>query len=179
MPQIPNRNCSCLNALYIQDRTSITDIPRRLLQAQFQIITIKWILQNSESDEILVSPHTQKLCLHYTAVYEVCNTLLSLKIVYTLIKNTLLLKMLTIIWQHKVATNHQAVKKKKVSAKCNKAKCSKVRPYFIKASDDFSSNKFKERLEAFLWPPYTYSLKTKTKKQEQRGNLHPSITYFY
>ena len=106
---------------------------------------------------------------------------MSLKTVYTVIKNTLLLKMLTIIWQYKVATNHQAVKKKKkkVSAKCNKAKCSKVRLYFVKAPDGFSSNKFKERLEAFLMTTYTYSLKNKTKKLEQRGNLHLSLTYFY
>ena len=43
---------------------------------------------------------------------------MSLKTVYTLIKNTLLLKMLTIIWQYEVATNHQAVKKKKKKGIC-------------------------------------------------------------
>lgn len=66
-----------------------------------------------------------------------------------------------------------------LDGRCNKAKCSKVLLYFIKAPDGFSSNKFKERLEAFLMTTYTYSLKNKTKKQEQRGNLHLSLTYFY
>ena len=70
-----------------------------MLWIWFWSTTIKWILQESGSHECLVSQCIQKLCLHYTIVYLLCNRIMSGKNnVHTLIRNTLLIKTVTITW---------------------------------------------------------------------------------
>ena len=72
-----------INRLFIQSylKDIVDSIPDHYNKAN---ITIKCVTQ------ILLSQSIWKLCLYYTVVYNVCNSIMSKIYIYTLIKSTLL-----------------------------------------------------------------------------------------